>query len=89
MESGKEGIDFGTLEHLFSELALRKPARFPTATLANAKASGLVRVVKPGIWRTTHVGENFAKGLGRAGRATRRPPSRAKSSRGNEGGESD
>ncbi len=85
MESGKEGIDYGALEHLFAELALRKPARFPTATLANAKASGLVRMVKPGIWRTTHVGENFAKGHGRL----RRPGSRPKSSKANGGGESD
>jgi hypothetical protein len=65
VESGREGIDYDTLSLLYTELALRKPAQFPTKTLSNAKASGLMQPVKAGIWRPTFRGENFARGLGR------------------------
>lgn len=86
MDTGKEGIDYATLNHLYTELALRKPAQFPTKALANAKSSGLVRMVKPGIWRTTFRGENFAKGLGRGERAApRRSSSRTQASNDGEG----
>jgi hypothetical protein len=64
-ENGKEGIDFETVNHIFTELGLRKPAQFPSKTFANAKNSGLVQPVKPGIWRPTFRGENFARGHGR------------------------
>jgi hypothetical protein len=89
VESGKEGVDFATLDHLYTELAFRKPAQFPTKTLSNAKASGLVRLVKPGIWRPTFRGENFARGLGRGDREPRRSPQRPGTSTSNGGGETD
>jgi len=89
VEGGQEGVDYATLDNLFSELALRKPAQFPTKTLSNAKSSGLVKKVKQGIWRPTYKGENFAKGLGRNERvAPRRFTSRPQGSR-DEGGEPD
>lgn len=48
VDGGKEGIDYPTLNHLYTELGLPKPSQFPTKTLANAKASGLMRMVKQG-----------------------------------------
>jgi len=87
-ESGKEGVDFDTLKRLYEELSLAKPAQFPSKTLANAKNSGLLLPVKPGIWRPTIKGENFAKGLGRGTvRSTGSVPS-ARPAFGNGGGES-
>jgi hypothetical protein len=87
VEAGKEGIDYPTLEELFQELGLRKPAQFPSKTLSNARASNLMKKVKPGVWRPTYRGENFAKGHGRAdrGQSRRRPDSFQRS----QGGESD
>lgn len=77
MDAGREGIDFDTLTRLYTELALKKPAQFPTKTLSNAKYAGLVQPVKPGVWRTTYKGENFAKGHGRGDRRTQRSKDRA------------
>jgi hypothetical protein len=74
-ESGLEGVDFETLAQLYSELGFRKPAQFPSKTLSNAKSSGLVTPVKPGVWRPTYRGENFAKGFGRDTQPRRRPTS--------------
>jgi hypothetical protein len=88
VEAGKDGIDYQTLQELFSELGLRKPAQFPSKTLSNARASNLMKKVKPGIWRPTYRGENFAKGLGRAAdraQLRRRPDSSQRT----QGGESD
>jgi hypothetical protein len=90
VESGRDGVDYATLETLFSELALRKPAQFPAKTLSNARASGLMKKVKQGIWRPTYRGENFAKGLGRTERGqSRRSAARPNNSTRNEGGDSD
>lgn len=90
VENGKEGIDYPTLENLFSELALRKPAQFPAKTLSNAGSSGLMKKVKQGVWRPTYRGENFAKGLGRTERGQpRRSAPRPNDSTRNRGGESD
>jgi hypothetical protein len=88
IDAGRDGVDYDTLNHLYSELAFKKPAQFPTKTLSNAKSSGLVAMVKPGVWRPTYRGENFAKGHGRGGSAPRRSPSPTGSST-NRGGESD
>jgi hypothetical protein len=87
VDAGKEGIDFETLNSLYTELALKKPANFPTKTLSNAKYSGLMKMVSPGVWRPTYKGENFAKGHGRGNSAAPRR-TRPKSSA-NAGGESD
>lgn len=85
IDSGRDGIDYETLNYLYAELGLKKPAYFPTKTLSNAKYSGLLAMVKQGIWRTTYKGENFAKGHGRGGSTSRRP--RPKGSVPSEGGE--
>jgi hypothetical protein len=88
-EAGHEGVNYETINHLYTELGFRKPAQFPAKTFSNAKASGLVRSVKPGIWKPTYRGENFARGLGRGPeRPARRTGSRQRSSS-NQGGESD
>ncbi len=55
MDSGREGIDFATVSELYTDLGFPKPAQFPSKTFANAKASGLVRLVTRGLWRTTHL----------------------------------
>jgi hypothetical protein len=89
VETGKEGVDYPTLRELYTELGFPKPAQFPTKTLANAKNSGLVKLVKQGIWRPTFRGENFASGHGRGERVPRRSAPRPKSSNDNRGGESD
>jgi hypothetical protein len=87
-EAGGEGIDYGTINHLYTELGFRKPAQFPAKTFSNAKASGLVRMVKPGIWKPTFRGENFARGLGRGPeRPGRRTGSRSRVP--DQGGDSD
>jgi hypothetical protein len=84
VEAGREGVDYDTLNRLYAELGLKKPALFPTKTLSNAKYSKLV-TVKPGIWKPTLKGENFAKGHGRATSGSRR--SRPKGSSTTKGGE--
>ena len=89
VDTGKEGIDYPTLNLLYTELGLPKPAQFPTKTLANAKNSGLMRMVKQGVWRPTLRGENFARGLGRGERQPRRSTTRPKGAHTNQGGESD
>src|SRR5439155_14941634 len=71
MENGREGIDYGTLGSLYTELGFRMPAQFPAKTFSNAKASGLVTMIKPGIWRPTYRGTNFARGHGRGERPPR------------------
>lgn len=60
VEAGKEGLDYSTVDRLYVELGLRKPARWPK-TFANAKTRNLVRSVGQGVWRPTVVGENFAR----------------------------
>jgi hypothetical protein len=89
VDAGKEGIDYPTLHLLYTELGLPKPSQFPTKTLANAKASGLMRMVKQGVWRPTLRGENFARGLGRGERQPRRSATRPRGSHNNQGGELD
>jgi hypothetical protein len=89
VESGKEGIDYDTLNRLWTELGMWKPAQFPAKTFANAKSSGLVTPVKPGLWKPTYKGQNFARGLGRGERSTRRSPARPKLANRSKGEESD
>jgi hypothetical protein len=89
VESGQPGVDYQTIHELYTELGLPKPAQFPAKTFSNAKASGLVKLVKPGVWKPTYRGENFARGLGRAERGNRRGSGRSKASQRDEGGESD
>ncbi|TMK76962.1 MAG: hypothetical protein E6G45_11405 [Actinobacteria bacterium] len=88
VESGRPGVDYRTIIELYTELGLPKPAQFPAKTFSNAKASGLVKLVKPGLWKPTFRGENFARGLGRTERGNRRGSARPKDSN-NGGGESD
>jgi len=88
MESGAEGLDYASVEVLYTELAFRKPSRF-AKTFSNAKTSGLVKSVKPGVWRPTYRGENYARGLGRGERPGRRSSARPKASPDTGGGESD
>ncbi len=88
VDSGKDGIDYESLNSLYTELALKKPANFPTKTLSNAKYSGLMKMVSPGLWRPTYKGENFAKGHGRAG-ATAPRKARSKASTSSGGGDFD
>jgi hypothetical protein len=64
VEAGEDGIDYPTIDRLFTELGLRKPPRFPK-TFSNAKNAGLVRSVAHGRWRPTVRGENYARGHGR------------------------
>jgi hypothetical protein len=78
VEAGMAGADYPTVEQLYTELGFRKPSRF-TKAVANAKSRNLVRTVGQGIWKPTYLGENYARGLGRATtepahrRATQRP----------------
>jgi hypothetical protein len=87
VEAGGEGIDYDTLTTLYTELGFPTPAQFPAKTFSNAKASGLVVPVKPGLWRPTYRGANFANGHGR-GAAVPRAPARRTTSL-DAGGESD
>ncbi len=89
VDQGGDGIDYPTLNSLYTELGVAKPAQFPTKTLANAKSSGLMRMVKQGLWKPTFRGENFAQGFGRGERQTRRPPARPREVHSEEGGSSD
>jgi hypothetical protein len=77
VEAGEDGLDYPTVDRLYTELGYRKPARFPK-TFSNAKNAGLVRSVKYGVWRPTVKGENYARGLGRARDAGRRPQPRTR-----------
>src|ERR1700693_2718864 len=56
VEAGEEGLDYPTVDRLYTELGYRKPARFPK-TFSNAKAAGLVRNPSYGLWRPTVRGE--------------------------------
>lgn len=60
LEAGREAIDYSTVDTLYVELGLPKPARW-AKTFANAKSRNLVRSVGHGLWRPTVVGENFAR----------------------------
>ncbi len=88
VDGGSDGIDYETLNSLYGELGLKKPAQFPTKTLSNAKYAGLMKMVSQGIWRPTCIGENFAKGHGRSGLAAPRK-ARRKASSNDEGGDND
>jgi hypothetical protein len=70
-EAGMAGADYPLLERLYTELGFRKPSRF-TKAVANAKARNLVQTEGQGVWRPTYLGENYARGLGRATREPRR-----------------
>jgi hypothetical protein len=59
-QAGMEGIDYSTMNRLYDELGYPKPPRWPKP-FSNAKARGLVRNVKYGIWLPTIQGENFAR----------------------------
>lgn len=89
VESGREGIDYETLDQLWTDLAFWKPAQFPSKTFANAKSSGLVKPVKPGLWKPTFKGQNFARGFGRGERQARRSATRPRSRDAGKGGDSD
>lgn len=60
VDAGRDGIDYATVERLYSDLGLRKPPRF-TKTFSNAKTKNYVKSVSQGVWRPTVPGENFAK----------------------------
>jgi hypothetical protein len=60
VDAGKEAVDYSTVDRLYVELGLPKPARW-AKTFSNAKARNLVRSVGHGVWRPTVVGENFAR----------------------------
>jgi hypothetical protein len=71
VEAGMAGADYQLAERLYTELGFRKPSRF-TKAVANAKSRNLVRTVGQGIWKPTYLGENYARGLGRATREPQR-----------------
>lgn len=59
VEAGREGIDFPTMDRLYSDLAIPKPT-WKTA-FSNAKTRGLVQNVGRGTWKPTLPGENYAR----------------------------
>lgn len=67
LEAGLSGIDYTTVDRLYTELGLPKPSRY-TKAFSNAKVRNMVRNVSQGIWAPTYIGQNYARGLGR-GRA--------------------
>jgi hypothetical protein len=74
VEAGLPGIDYPTIEKLYTDMGLEKPMRFAKA-FSNAKTRGLVRSVQHGTWAPTVVGENYArfgKKPARRGAAVRR-----------------
>lgn len=89
VEGGKDGVDYETVNRLYADLGFRTPSQFPAKTFANAKSSGLVTKVKPGLWKPTYKGNNFARGHGRGERQPSRRPSRSKGSTPKAGGETD
>jgi hypothetical protein len=60
VDAGLPGIDYATIEQLYTDMGLEKPMRFAKA-FSNAKARGLVRSVKHGTWAPTVQGENYAR----------------------------
>lgn len=64
IEAGREAIDFQTVDLLYTELGLRKPAQWK-ATFSNARTRGYVKNIGHGRWRPTVPGENFARGHGK------------------------
>jgi hypothetical protein len=60
VDAGREGLDYATVERLYSDLGFKKPPRF-TKTFSNAKTRNLVKSVSQGVWRPTVPGENFAR----------------------------
>jgi hypothetical protein len=71
LEAGLEGIDYGTIEKLYGDMGFPKPARFAKA-FSNAKARGLVKSVKHGVWAPTVQGENYARYGHRPARRTQK-----------------
>jgi hypothetical protein len=69
IDASLEGIDYETIERLYRDMGIPKPARFAKA-FSNAKTRGLVKSVKHGVWATTVQGENYA-------RYGQKPPRRA------------
>ncbi len=59
IDAGLDGIDYDTIEGLYGDLGIPKPARFAKA-FSNAKQRGLVKSVKFGVWAPTVQGENYA-----------------------------
>lgn len=59
-DAGLPGIDYATVERLYVELGMPKPATL-RATFSNAKQKGYVRSVGSGAWAPTVNGENFAR----------------------------
>lgn len=59
-DAGLEGIDYPTIDRLYTELGFPKPARF-AKTFSNARSRGLVRSVKHGVWAPTVIGENYVR----------------------------
>jgi hypothetical protein len=60
VDAGFEGIDYDTIEDLYTAMGIPKPARFAKA-FSNAKTRGLVKSVKYGMWAPTVQGENYAR----------------------------
>lgn len=83
-EAGLSGVDYATVNRLYTELGLRKPTKL-RATFSNAKQKGYVRSVGNGAWAPTVTGENFARHGIRAGQRRARRGSQLVA--GNTGGE--
>jgi hypothetical protein len=60
LDAGLDGIDYDTIEVLYSDMGVPKPARFAKA-FSNAKQRGLVKSIKYGVWAPTVQGENYAR----------------------------
>jgi hypothetical protein len=60
IDAGLDGLDSRTADKLYDELGIPKPSRWAKA-FSNAKAKGLMRSAKYGVWRPTIAGENYAK----------------------------
>jgi hypothetical protein len=74
LEAGLEGIDYMMIEKLYDDMGFPKPARFAKA-FSNAKARGLVKSVKHGVWAPTVQGENYARYGQKPTRRTQKRPS--------------
>lgn len=60
VDAGESGINAKLADELYDKLGVPKPSRWAKA-FSNAKAKGLVRSEKHGVWRPTVNGENYAK----------------------------
>jgi hypothetical protein len=74
VDAGLPGVDYPTIEKLYTDMGIPKPLRFAKA-FGNAKERGLVKSVKHGVWAPTVQGERLARyGIRPTRRARRGPP---------------